>query len=61
MDDMIICPKCNTHNQSCFIIFNQGYDNFVSYNMYYICNCGQEYLKKFEEFVTYGYKTLHTT
>lgn len=61
MDDIINCPKCNSKNQSVFVIFIQGMDNFVEYKLYYICICGQEYLKRFKEYVDYGYKTLHTT
>ncbi len=61
MDDIINCPKSNTNNQSVFIIFNSGFDNYISYIMYYICGCGQEYLKRFDEYVDYGYRTRHTT
>jgi len=61
MDDMISCPKCDTQNQSVFIIYKKGWGNYVEYVMYYICLCGQEYLKGFKEYADYGYRTRHCT
>jgi len=57
----MICPKCEQMNQCCFVIFEEGVDNYCKYVLYYVCNCGQEYLKRFEEYLDYGFKTLNTT
>lgn len=61
MDDIISCPKCNTNNQASHIDWGMGADNILSYVMFFVCKCGTNYYKKFNEMVDYGYRTRHTT
>jgi hypothetical protein len=61
MDDIISCPNCNTDNQATHIEWIMGADNILSYIMFYVCRCGSNYFKKFNEMVDYGYRTRHTT